>query len=196
MHKFSFSSLFSGSLSVALLSIALLAGCAPDPARYAGQTPALRPDQFFDGTLDAYGVFEDWRGQATSRFHMVATAAWHGTGDNKTGSMHEDFSYADGSKATRDWTFRMVDASTFIGTAPDVVGEARGTVYGNALHWVYTIYVPTQKPREEQTAVTFDDWLYLVGDGADSSHMISRVAASKFGVPVGQLTMFFEKRGG
>ncbi len=170
--------------------LSLLSACGPDASLYLAQTPALRPDQFFNGTLDAYGVFENWRGQATSRFHMIATAEWHGD----DGAMHEAFTYQDGTTATRDWTFKMLDDRTFIGTAPDVIGEAKGTVYGNALHWVYTIYVPTNKPRAEQTAVKFDDWLYLVGDATDNSHMISRVSASKYGLPVGQLTMFFDKR--
>lgn len=167
-----------------------LAACGPDSAAYKTEAPALQPNRFFNGTLDAYGVFEDWQEQATSRFHMIATAAWQGN----AGTMHEAFTYQDGTEATRDWTFAMQDATHFTGTAPDVVGAAKGEVFGNALHWRYTIYVPTNKQRDQQTAVDFDDWLYLVGDGTDDRHMISRVSASKFGVPVGQLTMFFEKR--
>ena len=170
-----------------LLMLLALPACTPDPQAYLADAVPLHPDQFFNGTLDSYGVFENWRGQADSRFHMVATAAW----DHDRGTMHEDFTYTDGSKAARDWTFRMTDAAHFIGTAPDVIGEAKGEVFGGALHWRYTILIPTGKPRAEQQAIDFDDWLYLVGD---DRHMISRVHASKFGLPVGQLTMFFEKR--
>lgn len=173
-----------------VLSLLLLGACKPNPQAYEITGPALHPNQFFNGTLDAYGVYENWKGQATSRFHMMATAQWQGD----TGSMHEDFSYQDDTTATRDWTFKMLDGKTFIGTAPDVEGEARGIVYGNALHWIYDIYVPVGKPRAEQTLVHFDDWLYLVGDSANASHMMSRVAVSKYGLPIGQLTMFFEKR--
>lgn len=160
-----------------------LSACAPDVARYKDQQPILRPDDFFNGQLTAYGVVENWRGAATKRFRMDATARWSGN----TGTMDESFVYSDGTTQNRHWDFRKIDATHFVGTAPDVIGEAVGEVSGNALHWVYTITVTTDGKKRN---VTFDDWLYLVDD---DRHLFSLVTIKKFGLPVGRLTMFFAK---
>ncbi len=165
-----------------LIFVLLLSACSPDPAQYKSETPALHPETFFNGELKSWGVFEDWRGQAVERFTMNATASWKGG----KGRMDERFTFADGRASERHWTFVMTDAAHFIGTAPDVVGEAKGEVSGNALHWVYRIVLPV---NGKDVTVRFDDWLYLV----DGTHMFSVVKVSKFGLPVGRMTMFFEK---
>ena len=169
-----------GMVLTVFLSVPLTGG--PDLAYYKDEKPTLAPDDFFNGSLTSIGVFEDALGRAVERFRMDATASW----DGDSGKMHERFLFADGRKAERHWTFRKTADGGFIGTAPDVIGEAKGEVSGNALHWVYTITLPV---GGHDVSVTFDDWLYLI----DETHMISRVRARKFGLPVGQMTMAFEK---
>jgi hypothetical protein len=62
------------------------------------------------------------------RFTVVLHASWHGD----TGTLDEDFTYSDGSRQRRVWTLRKTAPGRFIGTAPDVIGQAVGEVAGNA----------------------------------------------------------------
>ncbi len=144
--------------------------------------PRFHPEQFFNGSLDSWGVFVDMNGNPDQRFSMHAEASW----DADKGRMHEKFLFADGVVKEREWTFIKTSPAHFVGTASDVEGEARGVVSGDSLHWVYTIKVPVQGKIR---SVTFDDWLYQI----DANHVFSEVRASKFGIPVGHMTMFFEK---
>jgi hypothetical protein len=151
--------------------------CADAP----GKT-AFKPKEFFDGRLQAWGLFQDFSGAPVARFSMQADASWEG---NK-GMMHEVLTFANGLRKERQWTFIAVDDRHFSGTAPDVIGEARGEACGAELHWVYTILLPVNGQAQ---AVGFDDRLYLL----DENHVFSKIKIRKWGLPVGRLTMFFEK---
>ncbi|MCZ1366121.1 DUF3833 domain-containing protein, partial [Enterococcus faecium] len=80
-------------MGAALLLLAL-AGCAtpPTPATYAQETPTLDLQQYFNGTLDAHGIFQDRAGKVVRRFTVLMRASWQGD----TGTLDEDFTYADG----------------------------------------------------------------------------------------------------
>lgn len=159
-----------------------VSACAPEVTHYHQEKPILLPERFFNGKLTAWGVVTDWRGRATKRFRMDAEASWQGN----SGKMDEFFTYADGSTQNRHWTFTKTVDHRFTGTAPDVIGKAQGVASGNALHWVYTIRIPSDKGSHD---VTFDDWLYLI----DENHLFSLVTIRKFGIKLGTLTMFFTK---
>jgi hypothetical protein len=73
------------------------------------------------------------------------------------------------------------------GTAADVVGEAVGEVAGNALRWRYVLSLPVD---DKVYDVHLDDWMYLI----DENTLANRSFMSKFGVEVGQVTLFFRKR--
>ena len=50
----------------------LLSGCAgPQPADYAQEKPVLDLRQYFNGTVDAWGVFTDRSGKVVKRFTVV-----------------------------------------------------------------------------------------------------------------------------
>ena len=88
----------------------LLGGCASQNiASYAGQQPALDLQQYFNGTLDAYGVFTDRSGVVVKRFTVVMQCSWDG--DN--GVLDEDFTYSDGTKQKRIWTLQKIGAGKF-----------------------------------------------------------------------------------
>ena len=74
----------------------LLASCASQNlADYAAEKPVLDLRQYFNGTLDAYGVFTDRSGAVVKRFTVVMNCSW--TGDE--GVLDEDFSYSDGTSS-------------------------------------------------------------------------------------------------
>jgi hypothetical protein len=60
-------------------------------------------------------------------------------------------------------------------------------VAGNALRWRYVLSLPVD---DKVYDVHLDDWMYLI----DENTLANRSFMSKFGVEVGQVTLFFRKR--
>lgn len=109
-----------------------------------------------------------------------------GTWDGNNGILDEDFVYDDGEKQKRIWRITKNPDGTFTGTADDVVGEAVGRSEGFALNWRYTMALPVDDKVYE---VQFDDWMYLV----NAKNVINRASVSKFGLHVGEVTLFIQK---
>ena len=172
-------------LALAGASTALfLGGCAiQNIEQYSNQQPTLDLQQYFNGTLDAYGVFTDRSGAVVKRFTVLMQCTW--TGDQ--GVLDEQFSYSDGTKQTRIWRLTKTGNGRFVGRADDVVGEAQGESRGNAFHWTYTMRLPVDNNVYD---VQFDDWMYLMTDKV----MLNKATMSKFGVRLGEVTLSFTKR--
>jgi hypothetical protein len=166
-------------------AVFLLSACAGpvEPSFYGGQKPTLDLKQYFNGTIDASGMFQDRSGTVIKRFTVVMKCSWEGD----VGTLDEDFTYSDGTKQKRVWTLRKVGSNRYIGTAADVVGEAIGITAGNALRWKYELDLPVDGKNYH---VNFEDWMYLMDDGV----MLNRAAMSKFGFGLGEVTLSFTKR--
>ncbi|WP_309682026.1 DUF3833 domain-containing protein [Polaromonas sp.] len=177
-----------GAVSTLLLAAALLAGCAgPQVADYAAEQPVLDLRQYFNGTVDAYGVFTDRSGQVVKRFTVVMTCSWQGPPGAETGTLDEAFSYSDGTQDRRVWTLKRTADGKYSGSAADVVGSAQGQEKGNAFRWGYTLKLPVDG---RVINVDFDDWMYLMSDKV----MLNKAAMSKFGFRLGEVTLSFVKR--
>jgi hypothetical protein len=175
-------------LLLAATAITALAGCAgPQVNEYAGQTPTLDLRSYFNGTLDAYGVFTDRSGKVVKRFTVVMVCSWNGD----DGVLDESFTYSDGSTQKRIWRLhRETDGSgavRYSGRADDVVGTALGEQNGNAFHWRYTLSLPV---GDSVYQVQMDDWMYLMNERV----MLNRAAMSKFGLHLGDVTLSFTNR--
>ena len=172
---------------VVLAACLLLASCASkyDPALYAQEKPKLILQQYFNGTLDAWGMFQDRSGKIVKRFTVIMHCQWNGD----TGTLDEDFTYSDGTKQKRIWTLKQTATDRFTGTAPDVIGEAQGIVSGNTLHWNYVLALPVDGTVYH---VDFDDVMVLMNDKV----MLNRAIMRKFGVELGSVTLSFTKRDG
>jgi len=161
-----------------------LTGCGSIPVEsYRDERPTLDLRRYFDGTIDAWGMFQDRSGHVIKRFQVRIDATWAGD----TGTLDEHFEYSDGTRSRRVWTVTRLDAHRYRGTAADVVGEARGEAHGNALRWQYVLKLDVDGRVWE---VDFDDWMYLMGDHV----MLNRSVMSKFGVRLGEVTLSFRKR--
>ncbi len=173
--------LLTSGAAVAALT---LTGCAgPQIGDYAAEKPVLDLRQYFNGTLDAYGVFTDRSGQVVKRFTVVMRCSWNGD----EGVLDEDFIYSDGTKQKRIWRLKHLGNGRYEGRADDVVGVAQGQTAGNAFRWGYTLALPVDGKVWE---VQFDDWMYLVDDRV----MLNKAAMSKFGIFLGEVTLSFVKR--
>ena len=166
------------------VAIALVVGCSsPQPEQYASQLPKLDVEQYFNGTLDAHGMFQDRSGDVVKRFVVVMRCTWQGD----TGILDEDFTYADGTKQKRVWTLKKTGAGRFTATASDVIGSAEGIVSGNALRWKYVLALPVDG---KVVNVDMEDWMFLI----DEKVMLNRTAMSKYGVNLGNVTLSFTRR--
>jgi hypothetical protein len=165
-------------------AIAALVGCSSQQINdYANEVPVLELRDFFNGTLDAYGVFTDRSSKVIRRFSVLMKCSWQGD----EGLLDEDFNYADGTRQKRIWHLQRLADGRYIGRAADVVGDATGQQRGNAFNWQYTMALPVDGKVYE---VQFDDWMYLINDRV----MLNRASMSKFGVRLGEVTLSFTKR--
>ncbi len=164
-------------------SLAVLTGCAgPQVSDYAAEQPALDLRRYFDGPIEAHGMFQDRGGAVVKRFTVRMEGRWEG----EQGVLDEHFLYPDGTRERRIWRLTHHGNGRYTGRADDVVGEANGQIAGNAFRWAYTLKLPVDGKSYE---VQFDDWMYLI----DERVMLNRAAMSKFGLRLGEVTLSFYK---
>lgn len=144
----------------------------------------LNLEEYFSGKTVAYGQFTDRFGTVRRRFKVDIDGTW----DGQTLRLAEQFSYADGSSEVRNWALTKTGDDSWTGTAEGVQGLARGEERGDTFNWRYTIDLPT--PDGDSLRVTFDDWMWLLDDG----RLLNKAYMSRFGVTLGEVTIFFEKR--
>ena len=171
-----------------LLLVLGLSGCAgPQLSHHAKDLPRLDLRQYFNGTLDAYGIFTDRSGKVVKRFTVLMKCSWSGPPGQETGVLDEEFTYSDGTRERRVWTLQRTGDGRYVGTAADVVGQALGQESGNAFRFGYTLKLPVDGRTYE---VQFDDWMYLM----DERVMLNKAQMSKFGIRLGEVTLSFVKR--
>jgi hypothetical protein len=176
------------NLSTFIFCASLLLGCAgPQVSQYVNEKPTLDISEYFNGTIDAYGIFTNRSGEVVKRFTVLMQANWQVVDGKKVGVLDESFEYSDGSKQKRIWTITEVSPGKYVGRADDVVGDANGISAGNALNWAYTLALPVDGTIYH---VQFDDWMYLM----NSKVMINKAKMSKFGIELGEVTLSFYKR--
>jgi hypothetical protein len=174
--------ILSGVASTAIATN--LAGCAsPTIADYAGQQPTLNLRTYFNGMVDAWGIFTDRNGKVVKRFTVEMRCDWR----DKQGVLDEDFVYSDGTREKRVWTLTDQGNGLFTGTAGDVVGVAEGQTQGNAFNWRYTLALPVDGTVLH---VQMDDWMYLMNDRV----MLNKARMTKLGIHLGEVTLSFTRR--
>ena len=172
-------------LPALLLPLFLLAGCGGmNIEDYAGTTPEFRLEEYFLGETRAWGIFQTRGGDLKRQF----TVDIHGEMQGDELVLTEDFVYRDGEISQRVWRIRKLDEHRYEGRADDVVGTATGVRYGQALNWRYDLAIEIDG---RTWTFAFDDWMFLHEDGV----MVNRAAMSKFGIRVGEVTLFFRKGG-
>lgn len=172
---------FKGLL-IGLASVVLV-GCSTQIEDYQGEQPELKLEEFFNGELVAYGMVQDYSGKVIQRFKADLQGSW----DGNNGVLDEQFYYADGTTQERIWRITKTGVNTYEGRADDVADVAVGTTAGNVLNWSYTLIIQRDG---EPFEVKLDDWLYLV----DESNMINRTKMYKFGIEVGEITLYIGKK--
>jgi len=168
-------------LLVALIPLAV--ACAGrEPADFTAAEPRLLPEEFFAGPTRGWGMIEDRFGGVLSQFTVDLSGRW----DGKTLILDEDFRYDSGRTQKRQWHLVKTGPDTYEGRADDVPGVAIGVISGNTFNLRYPLTIP----RGDGTlTVDVDDWLFLQPGGV----AINRADLSKFGVGVGEITLFIQR---
>jgi hypothetical protein len=172
-----------GVLLMGLLTI--LSGCAGGPTldHYKGAEPKLDLEEYFTGSIKAWGLVQDRKGHVTRRFDVTMNGTWEGD----TGTLVEHFKYYDGETQERIWTIKRIAKDQYEGGAGDILGKAEGRVEGNAMRWAYVMDLPV---GDTSYKITFDDWMFLMNDGV----LINRSYLKKFGITMAELTLFMQKQ--
>lgn len=175
--------LLKGILIMGLLTF--LSGCTGGHSldHYKGTNPPLDLQEYFTGPIKAWGLVQDYSGKVTRRFDVEMTGSWEGN----TGTLQEKFEYYDGEIQERIWTIKKIAANDYEGSASDIIGTATGNTSGNAMRWAYQMDL---KVGDKTYRITFDDWMFLMNDGV----LINRSYLKKFGLTVGELTLFMQKQ--
>ena len=173
-----------------IFALVLLAGCAGRPSLDDPKLSdrALNLEEFFVGESVAYGQFQDVFGTVRRRFEVDV----HGDWDGEVLTLTEDFVYEDGATERRVWRLTKTGPDTWEGTAAGVQGRAVGEERGDTFNWRYTIDlpIPAADGSSETLRVTFDDWMWLLTE----DRILNRAYMQRFGVPIGEVIITFEKR--
>jgi hypothetical protein len=148
-----------------------------------GNEPALDLAEYFNGPVKAWGMVQDYTGKVTRRFDIDLVGSWEGN----VGTLNEVFYFYDGEEQKRTWTLTKFAPNRYEGTASDIIGVAQGKSAGNAVRLAYQMDLDV---GESKYRVSFDDNLYLMNDGV----IINRAFIKKFGLTVGELTVFMQKQ--
>lgn len=168
---------------LAIVSI-VMSGCASHTvSEYKSEKPSLVLEEYFNGDLVAHGIFTDRKGRVKKRFIVEMKASW----SDGVGTLDESFTYSDGTTSKRVWTLQKAAEGRYVGTASDVVGQAKGEVSGNAFYFEYILALDVEGSVYH---VHFDDWMFLM----DSKTMLNRSVMKKFGFTLGEVTLSFTKK--
>jgi len=153
-----------------------------EPEDFKGTEPVIKIEEYFNGQVKAWGLLQNRNGKVTRQFK----ANMFGKFENDILTLEEDFYWTDGEKQKRTWKIEKLDDNNYVGSAPDVVGNARGYQYGSVFKFEYDLLVPF---KSKNIKVSFDDWIFK----QDEKVAINRATLTKFGFKVGELTVFFLK---
>ena len=152
------------------------------PEDFKNTEPEIKIEKYFEGQVKAWGILQDRKGSVTRQFE----ANMLGKFENNILTLEEDFFWKDGETQRRVWKIKKIDEHNYIGTAPDVVGEAKGVSYGSAFKFEYNLMIPF---KGKNIKIRFDDWIFK----QDEKVAINRAKMTKFGIRVADLTVVFVK---
>lgn len=150
--------------------------------QFRGTEPAFDLTGYFEGQTWAHGIFQSRGGEIKRQFRVEIDGYWEG----EEFVLDEDFVYDDGETDSRTWRITPIGEGRYVGRAGDIVGTAAGHEVGQALNWRYVLRLPY---GESTIDVAFDDWMIRRSENV----VINRATVTKFGIRVGEVTLFFTK---
>ena len=169
---------------IILILLFVISSCAKEMNidKFVNNKPELILEDYFDGKVEAWGLFHDRFGNLKRQFKVSII----GTRKDDQIILDENFLYDDGERDQRIWTIDILGDNKYTGKADDVVGIASGESKGNALNWKYELLL---KVKDKKIKVSFDDWMFLQEKGV----LLNRAEVNKFGLNLGIVSITFLK---
>jgi hypothetical protein len=143
------------------------------PSAFAGQSPEMRPEMFFEGKTNSSGVLEDRSGAPTRMLHVEGLGEIRPDGDFR---LVQRVRFDDDPAETRTWLMHRLDNHRYAATLTDASGPVEGEAYGNLFHLRYPMANPFGGEMEQ--------WLYLQPDGRT---VVNEATITVLGIVVARL---------
>ena len=154
---------------------------ARDPVHLA--LPPFGYSSFFEGPVDAWGVFMDRFGTVRSNVVVRMNGAWRGD----TFVLDEEFRFDDGVPDQRTWLLKDHADGRFTATCDQCAGPIEGRNIANGAHIVYRFRITI---RGIAFSVVFDDEVRRL----DERRVFNRATMKKFGITIGHFLLIAERR--
>lgn len=161
----------------------MLSCSSVDVKTYSNTKPAFDLENFFNGELEGHGLFQDRSGKVTKQMRCWMSAVR----ENDQIVISEKFEYSDGTTDSRVWKIKKMGDGQYIGTAGDVIGDAKIQVSGFAFNMKYILRL---KVDQREVDVRMDDWMYRMSDNV----VINKTKMSKWGIHLGDVTFTIIKK--
>lgn len=162
-----------------------LSGCSSiDGSSYRQQSPSFVLEDFFEGSVKAWGIVQNRSGDVVQRF----TVDIQGQVKENILTLDETFNYSLGTGvSTRTWTIERLSDGSYAGSAGDVLPGAVGRSLGNAFNWTYEMQLPV---GDKSYQVRFNDWIWAL----DERTIVNRAYIKKFGLTFAEVTLFMQQQ--
>ena len=157
--------------------------------RVANDMPPINDGALFElttflaGRTRAWGIFEDRFGRLRRRFDVDMDGRWQ----EGVFRLDERFVYDDGRIENRTWLVKQLSEGRFEATCDDCVGVAAGVCSRDRIQMSYAFRL---RLPSRVIIVDLEDRLYKIS----ARTAINRAIVRKWGIRVGELTLFFEKQ--
>ena len=152
---------------------------------FEGKGPEFRPEDYFNGRLEGWGVLEKPTGGVQKRFTVAAEGRSFDEGVRYT----ETWTFDDGHVDTLNWEIRKAGDGQYSGVEDRSEGEAKGEQAGCAFHWKYTRDTP--QPDGKSMKLNFDDWFFRIDEDA----VVAKGVAGRLGLPFATAHVTYRKLG-
>ncbi|MFZ4806279.1 MAG: DUF3833 family protein [Hyphomicrobiaceae bacterium] len=138
--------------------------------------------RFLEGPVTAWGVFQDRFGRVRKRFSVQMVGRWSGP----SFIIDERFVYDDSTEERRVWSLEPRGPGRFVARSAACIGEARGHSTSDQATMRYKFRLEL---KNGPLTVDFDDRIFRI----DDYRAINRATIRKWGVRLGELTLWFER---
>ena len=159
-------------------------GTAPTPAPFV-------LEDFFNGIATGTGFYQGRNGAIGRQMSCRIEGLWNAAEQCLT--LNEEFWFVDGRYETRIWTIVKQAANDYRFTAGDIVGEGRGSnTQAGVFTSRYSLNYDLPNPVLGRSSMLFNFLDTMLG--VDDSRMLNRSRMMKFGLWLGDITLWIERK--
>lgn len=170
-------------LRMLVCGVAGLMSLAPTSADAAKTRSSFGLVQAFQGRTYGVGAFS----APLFGIHRTVRTTLTGSLSGRHLTVFEKIDFTDGERQRKTWRFTKVAPGEWVGRRADVVGLAKATEHNGVVTLTYEAQVSSS--AFGNTVLSFYDVIYRRADGK----VVNETTVSKFGVPVGTVSLLFRR---